>query len=247
MNSFAALTFATLVWLLFRTLRIRLITQAPGISPYDPSATERYIYSVWHDSMVLPVFGGKHCCTTALTSHHKDGSFVAGVLRWRNIPAVRGSTSRIRTSAVRELIDTVASRHLVITPDGPRGPNRVMSPGIPYLASRTGRAVVPSGFACSSCWRWKGSWSDLIIPKPFAKVVLVAGAPIHVPRDLHTNDLPQYVEQIQAAMDELDNVAQQELGNRGKSSRQDAVSKRNAILPIPPELPQTEDIHSRAA
>lgn len=235
------------MWLLFRTLRVRLITQTPGTSPYDPKATERYIYSVWHDSMVLPVFGGRHCCTTALTSHHKDGSFVAGVLRWRNIPAVRGSTSRIRTSAIRELIDTVASRHLVITPDGPRGPNRVMSPGVAYIASRTGRGIVPSGFACSSCWRWKGSWSDLIIPKPFAKVVLIAGTPIHVPRDLHTNDLPRYVEQIQNAMDELDQLAQVELHGRGKSSRQGAVAEKEAILPIPPELPQSDDKSARAA
>lgn len=235
------------MWLLFRTLRIRLIVQSPGISPYDPGASERYIYSVWHDSMVLPVFSGKHCCTTALTSHHKDGSFVAGVLRWRDIPVVRGSTSRIRTGALRELIDTVASRHLVITPDGPRGPNRVMSSGIPYLASRTGRAVVPSGFACSSCWRWKGSWSDLIIPKPFSKVILIAGAPIYVPRDLHTKELPQYVEQIQTAMDELDHLAQAELHGQRKSPRGSKDSTGEAFLPIPPGLPNNEGESSRVA
>lgn len=164
--------------------------------------------------MVLPVFGGIHWCTTALTSQHSDGSFVARVLRFRNIPAVRGSTNRIRTGAIRELMHSAESRHLVITPDGPRGPNRQMSTGIAYLASRTGRAVVPSGFACSRYWRWKGSWSDLIIPKPFAKVVMIAGDPIYVPSDLGNRELKSHVENIQAAMDRLDAEAKAELSGQ---------------------------------
>lgn len=209
-----AISFTAALWVLFRTLRIRVLTTTPGTSPYDTTCTERYLYSVWHDSMVLPVFGGRHWCTTALTSQHRDGSFVASVLRLRNIPAVRGSTNRIGTGAVRTLLDTVDSRHLVITPDGPRGPNRQMSGGIVYLASRTGRAVVPSGFACSRYWRWKGSWSDLILPKPFSTLVLVAGAPIYVPRDITTADLEPYVAKIQAAMDDLEGVAQAELDGR---------------------------------
>lgn len=154
--------------------------------------------------MVLPVFGGSHWCTTALTSHHRDGTIVANVLHLRNIPAIRGSTNRIRTGAIRELIQTAASRHLVITPDGPRGPNRNVSPGIAYLASRTGRAVVPSGYACSRYWRWKGSWSDLIIPKPFSTLILSAGAPIHIPRGVSSTELQAYVDAIQSAMDQLD-------------------------------------------
>ncbi len=238
------------MWLLFKTLRIRLLT--PGdenTSPYNRNCKKRYLYSVWHDSMVLPVFGGHHWCTTALTSQHKDGSFVAGVLRWRNIPAVRGSTSRIRTGAVRELMETVASRHLVITPDGPRGPNRVMSPGIAYLASRTGRAVVPAGFACTSCWRWKGSWSDLIIPKPFSTIVLIAGAPIHVPRDLHTNDLPHYVETIQAAMDQLDREAHAEIGAEPSFVRMPVVSDKTGdqVITLPLPTPTPPPKQSRAA
>ena len=214
MTSFSALAFASLAWLLFRTLKIRVLTGEQNTSPYDRSVADRFLYSVWHDSMMLPVFGGQHWATTALTSQHSDGSFVASVLRWRNIPTVRGSTNRIRTGAIRQLLETVASRHLVITPDGPRGPNRQMSAGIVYLASRSGRAIVPSGYACSNCWRWKGSWSDLIIPKPFSSIVLLAGEPIHVPPDLSMAELGPYVDQVQQAMDQLDEQAQLELNGK---------------------------------
>ncbi|WP_233207142.1 MULTISPECIES: lysophospholipid acyltransferase family protein [Pirellulaceae] len=159
----------------------------------------------------MPVFGGRHWCTTALTSMHRDGTFVASILGLRKIATVRGSTNRIRPAAMRELLQTVESRHLVITPDGPRGPNRTMSAGIAYLASRTGRGIVPSGFACSNCWRWKGTWSELIIPKPFSTIVLLAGSPIHVPADVDRTGLNHYVEQIQSAMNQLDSAAKAEL------------------------------------
>ncbi len=208
LTSLVAFAFAALLWLLFRTLRITVLSGNPDTSPYNRACSERYLYSVWHDSIVLPVFGGRHWCTTALTSKHRDGAFVASILGLRNIPTVRGSTNRIRPTAMRQLLQTVESRHLVITPDGPRGPNRTMSSGIAYLASRTGRGIVPSGFACSNCWRWKGTWSELIIPKPFSTIVLLAGPPIYVPAGVGRSDLPTYVKQIQAAMNQLDLDAQ---------------------------------------
>lgn len=214
LTTLAAYLFAILLWLLFRTLRIKVLTQTAGTSPYEQECSEQYLYSVWHDSMVMPVFGGRHWRTTALTSNHRDGSFVASVLRVRNIRTVRGSTRRISVAATRELMQTVDTRHLVITPDGPRGPNRVASSGIAYLASRTGRAVVPTGFACSHCWRWKGTWSELIVPKPFSSIVLLTGPPISIPPDVSKAGLQQYVEKIQLAMEQLDLDAKEAIEGR---------------------------------
>ena len=100
-----------------------------------------------------------------------------------------------------------------------------MSHGIVYLASRTGRAVVPTASACSSYWRITGSWSDLIIPKPFAKVVLLAGEPIYVPADLSTEELQEHVAQVQEAMDLLDEQAKLELDGKPVPAKQESISK----------------------
>ena len=210
-NWFIAITFTSLIWLLFRTLRIRLDTDGHDTSPYDPNCRQRYLFSLWHDSMLLPVFAGWQPFSTGLTSSHYDGSFVAAVLKLRNVSTVRGSTNKIRTGTLRELFRTLETRHLVITPDGPRGPNRTVSPGIVYLASRSGRSIVTTGFACSRCWKWKGSWSCLVIPKPFSKLVIVGGAPISVPPDLNSDELAKYVDLVQASMDALDLKAQAQL------------------------------------
>lgn len=207
------MVFSVAMWVVFRTLRLQIITAVPESNPYATNNPERFLYCVWHDSAVIPTFGGKHQCTTALTSQHSDGSFVAEVLKLNRIPSIRGSTSRISTGAIRKLIALAETKHVVITPDGPRGPNRRMSIGIAFIAGKTGKAIVPTAYACSKCWKWKGSWSDLIIPKPFAKVVLLAGDPIYVAADLTTIQLRDQTERIQLAMDALNDVAERALSN----------------------------------
>lgn len=204
--------FATAMYVLFRTLRLRHHASLPETNPYDSSRSQRFLYCVWHDSMVIPAFGGKHSHTIALTSRHADGSFVAHVLSWKRVATIRGSTNRITTGALRELMQRAETHHIVITPDGPRGPARQVSTGIAFLASRTTHAVVPTAFACSRYWRWKGSWSDLIIPKPFATVVLLAGDPISVPANLTLEQLRQQAASIQAQMERLGKLAECELG-----------------------------------
>jgi lysophospholipid acyltransferase (LPLAT)-like uncharacterized protein len=93
-----------------------------------------------------------------------------------------------------------------------------MSPGIVYLASRSGSSIVPTAFACSRSWRIPGSWTDLVIPQPFSEVVLLSGDPIKVPAGLARADLNDYVARVQAAMDSLDQLAVHTIKARSNSS-----------------------------
>jgi lysophospholipid acyltransferase (LPLAT)-like uncharacterized protein len=204
---FSAAAFAAVMWLLFRMLKLNFSEETPGTNPYAMSPRERFIYCVWHDSMVIPAFAGKHRFTAALTSQHADGTFVAHVLRCVGVSTIRGSTNRIGAGAMRQLMRATEEKHLVITPDGPRGPRRQMSTGITFLASRTGRAVVPTAYSCARCWRITGTWTNLVIPKPLTHVYLLAGVPIKVPPDLGSDQLQQYVARIQAEMDRLNDAA----------------------------------------
>ncbi len=202
------------MWLLFRTLRIEVRESVPGTNPYSPETKESFFYSVWHDSMLIPTFAGKHRRSAALTSRHTDGSMVAHVLRLVGMSTIRGSTNRISPGAIRELINTAENKHVVITPDGPRGPRREMSVGITYLASRTGRAIIPTAFSCTRCWKIKGSWTDLVIPKPFAKIYLLMAAPAKVPPELDTDSLQEYKDEIQKEMDKINDLAAELVNKR---------------------------------
>ena len=55
--------------------------------------------------------------------------------------------------------------HLVITPDGPRGPRRQVQAGMVYLAARTGVPIVPVGIGYDRPWRTK-SWDRFAVPRP---------------------------------------------------------------------------------
>ncbi len=203
LTTLGAMLFVAVVRLLFRTIKLRFEEESPGVNPYDPALRKRFVYCVWHDSVVLPLFAGKHHATSALTSKHADGAFVAAVLEQVGIKVIRGSTNRMPVAALRGLIDGHAADHFVITPDGPRGPARVATAGMVYLASRMGMAIVPTAFHCSSCWKIPGSWTHLVIPKPFSTVVLTAGPPLMVPAEIQHGELAGYVQRVQSEMDRL--------------------------------------------
>jgi len=49
-----------------------------------------------------------------------------------------------------------------------------MSAGIVQLASRSGRAIVPTAYLATNNWRFAGNWTTLIVPWPFNRVILAA-------------------------------------------------------------------------
>jgi len=203
---FLAATTAFMIKTLFRTTRTELHLEA-DIDPYDPPPDRRFIWSVWHDAVVMPVFGRPQVRTTGLVSLHRHGTFVESLLACVNMPVVRGSSGRSGTSAMRGLLKVAETQDIVVTPDGPRGPRHEIKTGIVYLASRSGNSIVPTGFGVSRAWRIKGSWTDQVIPKPFSKVILLVGQPIFVPAELPREERSHYVELVQSEMHRLETKA----------------------------------------
>ena len=104
--------------LLFATMD-KTVKTPPNVSPYDANHetnSQRYIYSVWHDLAILAAFGGRHTNTVALTSQHRDGSFVECTLRAARVPTVRGSTGRGGGKAARKLLNVARTSDIIITP-----------------------------------------------------------------------------------------------------------------------------------
>jgi lysophospholipid acyltransferase (LPLAT)-like uncharacterized protein len=127
------------------------------------------------------------------------------------IQPVRGSTSRGGLEAVREIL-SLPDLHLAMTPDGPRGPRRQMKEGIIYIASRSGRPVIPTALLADRYWSVPGSWTDMMIPKPFSKVLLISGTPIMIPEQLPREEMSAWAELLQSEMERLDGLAHRILG-----------------------------------
>jgi len=185
---------------------------------YVPTSDDplRHVLCVWHDALMVPTFTAprglrrKTCC---LVSQHQDGSYLANAMAMLGYSTVRGSSRRGGAAAVRQLLDDTAGKHIVITPDGPGGPRRVLKAGAVYVASQLGRSIVPSAYSASSAWRVQGRWTDMLIPKPFSTVYIVMGAPIEIPTSLAREQLQHYIDLVQQKMDELnDQVERQATG-----------------------------------
>ncbi len=194
----------TLTRLLFKTCRLRAVTQGADTNPYESTSERRYLYCLWHDQILMMVFGGRPKNMAGLVSGHQDGSYLADAMKLIGIAAVRGSSKRGGSRAMGELLQRVRDFHVAITPDGPRGPRRKIKTGIVFLASHSGRAIIPGVYACRRGWRIRGSWTDMMIPWPFTEIHARGGPPFFVPPGLDRDELERYVERLEQEMARLE-------------------------------------------
>ncbi len=192
---------------LFLTCKKKLLFEVPE-SNYLEAEKERFLISVWHHELVIPVLIVPQKNTAALVSQHQDGSYLAEIMSRVGITPVRGSSSKGGARAIKQLIEKTEDHSIVITPDGPRGPRQEIKSGIVFLASQTGRGILPTAYACNRFWTIKGSWTDQVIPKPFSKMTACVGKPIYVPKKIRREQLDHYTEIVQNAMDDLNIQAQ---------------------------------------
>lgn len=220
---FAARILAGAFRLLFRTVRLDIVTH-PRTSPYEDTGDDRYIICLWHDGIVGWVFSKPATNVAGLVSRHADGSYLADGMEMIGVVPIRGSSRRGGAAALRQMLDAVADYHIAIATDGPQGPRHVVKEGIIFLASRTGKAIVPAAFEARWAWRPRGRWTDLVIPLPFTRTYIRAGEPILVPPDLTREQFEPYRRKVQDAMDEL-SAQVRELAGRGptSSARRDRI------------------------
>ncbi|WP_339613589.1 lysophospholipid acyltransferase family protein [uncultured Rubinisphaera sp.] len=200
--------------MLYATLRKEIHFSDKAVNPYVPVTTGTYTFCVWHDSLLTPLFLAKQPATMALVGGHRDGTFLADSLKQLGIGTARGSTSSGGTAAVRFLMNEGKNSHLVLTPDGPRGPRREMKTGCAFLAAKTGKPVVPTAFLCKSYWSVGRGWTDLVIPKPFTRVIAVTSPPLVIPESISKEELKQWTDKIQTAMEAVDQQAREFLQNK---------------------------------
>ena len=154
---------AGVIRLLGRTMRLR----TEGAERVDAlhRAGKPIIIAFWHAQQLMIPLGYRGRGTHILISRHRDGEIIARIVARFGHQAVRGSSTRGGSEALRELIRLGRSgADLVVTPDGPKGPRQVVKPGIIQLARATGLPIVPLAFSCSkknSSRAGIASWSPI--------------------------------------------------------------------------------------
>ena len=148
----------------------------------------------------------------ALASRHKDGLFIGAIMRRFGVEMVHGSSTRDGrdkggAAGVRALLEVLAQgSHVVMTPDGPRGPARRAAAGVAQLAGLSGVPVLPCAARTTRAWLLP-TWDRMILPLPWGRGVVVVGAPILVPRDGWEGSVPA----IAAALNDVAARAEMEI------------------------------------
>lgn len=175
------------------------------------------VIAFWHEriAVALPLWrltwsipGARPTAVHALVSRHRDGQLIGFVLRAFGLSLISGSSNNGGASALRALTAALAQgQHVVIIPDGPRGPRREAAPGVAQVAAISGAPVVPCAAQTTRHITMR-SWDRMVIPLPFGRGVMVCGPAIPVPRSDWRAALPQIAAGLTAVADRADALMQ---------------------------------------
>lgn len=208
---------AFLGWLLGTYLRLILRTvrwRHENLECVEPVLAGRSgaIALFWHGRIPLclataPQWWRKR--TRCLISPSADGEFIARALAMSGFPAIRVSSAkkgdaakaRAAVAAIREATNWVKDGGaLVVTPDGPRGPNEVIAAGSLQIARRSGQPVFLMGIAATPAWQVESTWDRVMFAAPFGRGAVVWEGPLHVPPDADDTAMAKLVEDWSARL-----------------------------------------------
>ncbi|THD58885.1 lysophospholipid acyltransferase family protein [Phenylobacterium sp.] len=207
---------ATLGWILGVYIRLMLITirwRHENAECFDPvlAADTGAIGLHWHGRVpiclaIAPPWWRK--ITKALVSPSGDGEFVARALAMNGCATIRISSAkkgdaakaRQAVAGLREASNWVAGGGgLIVTPDGPRGPNEVIAAGALQIAKRAGQPIFLLGIAANPAIQLD-TWDKVMIAAPFGRGAVVWDGPHHVPEDADAEAIEALIVELSAKL-----------------------------------------------
>jgi len=139
-----------------------------------------YVLLSWHEALLPVLWQHRQLGIAAVVSEARDGQYLAMLARVLGYRVIGGSSSRGGLRALRGAIRALAGGVPIgLTPDGPRGPRRMVKPGVVAAAARGRAIILPVHAESRPAWRAR-SWDRFLVPPPFARVRLAYGEPFQV-------------------------------------------------------------------
>jgi hypothetical protein len=198
--------------LLGPTLRVCVSREVGAQKTIDQRPT---IASFWHACQIPATYVFRNLGIRVMSSNSYDGEYMGRIIRKFGFVAVKGSSSR---NAVRALLGLRRALEegwtVAFTLDGPRGPRYKVKPGPVALARSSGVPMTVFHMTVDRAWVLD-TWDRLIIPKPFARVLLRIGRLIPVPADATEEDVERYQQELQVSLDRIREFAEANISKVG--------------------------------
>ena len=137
------------------------------------------IISTWHGQLLTPFMHLAKKKHYGLAGLNRDGELISKVGNQLGWKILRGSSSKGGSRIFIEIVKILRqpSTLIGITPDGPRGPEKIPKAGVIKAAQKTGAIIIPVSSISTKNWKFV-NWHTFFLEKPFGKIYLKYGEPI---------------------------------------------------------------------
>lgn len=164
-----------------------------------------WILAFWHTNVTANPFFFRNLNMAALISQSNDGEIIARVAKIFGNTAIRGSSTRGGSAALKQMIRHLRAGHpAVFTPDGPRGPAFQLQSGVIAAAQASQVPILPVHWEASPQWIFQKSWDQHRFPKFFSRIYMHFARPIHIPRHMTEEEFENMRLHVEKVM--LDNI-----------------------------------------
>jgi len=142
-----------------------------------------FVFLLWHEALWPLLWHHRRQGVAIVVSDAPDGHYLGAYAERLGYRCLYGSSHR---GGVKALLGAVGALEggtpVAFTPDGPRGPHRIIKPGILAAAARVRVPILPVHATADRAWRL-ATWDRFMVPKPFARVRVGYGNPFEVGDD----------------------------------------------------------------
>lgn len=171
-----------------------------------------FIIAYWHGNMFIPYYRLAKHHFHILAGFHRDAELGVNIgekLGWKFL---RGSSSQNGSEVFQQIVKLLSKPNnvLAITPDGPKGPAKIPKPGTVRAAQKTGVPIIPAAGCSRRSWGFT-NWDTFHVAKPFTRIELKFGAPLHFSID---DDFDKCINALKTQLDSLDSEVSKNVKTR---------------------------------
>lgn len=169
----------------------------------------RCIWAFWHRVIIPVAWWGRNRGIVVLNTTAFDGQWTRKVIEWLGFGTAQGSSSRGGLRGLAVMAKRLEEgKDCAFTIDGPRGPRYVAKPGPVMLARKTGCPILVFHIGVDRGKTFEKTWDHFLLPKLFARTVMLFAPPIFVPKDADAEIMEVKHAEMQRELERVRDVAE---------------------------------------
>lgn len=202
----AALVYSV-IRILGPTLRFEVLGWHHAEKVY--AGKKQCIWAFWHRVIIPIVWWYRNHGVVVMNTTAFDGQWTRKVIEWLGFGTAQGSSSRGGLRGLAVMARRIEEgKDCAFTIDGPRGPRYIAKPGPVMLARKTSAPIMVFHVGVNRGRTFEKTWDHFLLPKLFARAVILFAPPIFVPRDASVELMDAKHAEMQKELERVRDIAE---------------------------------------